>query len=170
MRTFLTFDISIKNTGWASGAIDATPRSGSFALNVESQKLGPLLNKFSRHARDLIILEKPDFIGIEAPFVHGKGLDVARALICMAGEVERVAYEISGIRAFDVHQATLKTFFTGDQYASKEKMIARCGDFGWDPKNDDEADALAIWLYGVDYFFPRAVADIRLQADMGGVR
>lgn len=173
MKTFLTFDISIKNTGWASGPIDGDPVCGSFSMDIKSQDLGKLSWTFSKHVSDLMTLFNPNNVVFEAPILQGKGQDAARALINLAGDVERICYGIGGIRPSDVHNQTLKLFFAGSGHASKGDMIARCSDFGWSPKNDDEADALALWLYGVNHFYPKAVANKILQADMarsGGAR
>ena len=30
----------------------------------------------------------------------------------------------------------------------KQRVIARCNQIGWQPRSDDEADAMAIWDYG----------------------
>jgi Holliday junction resolvasome RuvABC endonuclease subunit len=58
--------------------------------------------------------------------------------------------EECGIKCVGIPVGTIKKFATGNGNASKEEMIAAAKSHGFNPQTDDEADALAILLIGLN--------------------
>lgn len=58
-----------------------------------------------------------------------------------------------------VEPRKLKKHFTGNGNADKASMMARCREIGLDPANDDEADAIAVLLFGLDCEDPGEAAN-----------
>ena len=58
-------------------------------------------------------------------------------------EVQKIAYQ-------GVPVGTIKRFATGKGYADKQSMIAAMRERGFDPADDNEADAIAILLWAIE--------------------
>lgn len=58
-----------------------------------------------------------------------------------------------------VEPRRLKKHFTGNGNADKNQMIARCRELGLHPENDDEADAIALLMFGLDSEDPGEAAN-----------
>lgn len=146
-------------TGVAYGGPDARPTLetwimpagggedvGEFA-GVFADKLDELL---SEHAFDCLTFEAP-FVAIryrdpvrkQGPYLQ---LPQIRRAYGMAAIVESVAHR-HGIDCFEVVTVTLKKDFTGSGRSKKPDMMCMAELIGFAPKNDNEADALACWLY-----------------------
>lgn len=75
---------------------------------------------------------------MEAAHIFG-GYMYTLATVCLELNIECVGLAVKSI----------KKFMTGTGNATKDQMIAAARSQGFDPKTDDEADAIAILLLGV---------------------
>jgi hypothetical protein len=76
--------------------------------------------------------------GVEAAHIYGAFMYIL-AMVCEGLKVECV----------DLNVGTIKKFATGKGNATKEEMIAAARSCGFNPVDDNEADALAILFVGL---------------------
>lgn len=134
----LALDIATK-TGWktktASGVWDLKPNRG------ESE--GMRIVRFKSKVRELIALENINIVAYERPSgLHKSSIMVASEMVgvlkdlCIELNIELACYSATEI----------KKFATGKGNAKKEAMIAEAINRGYNPKDDNEADAIFIYL------------------------
>lgn len=144
--TILALDLA-ESTGWAAGKPCGSPTYGTFKI-----KKGRPGQRFRQMAQEIIALIQqfePTHVAFEEQFVGkkltGAGLQTLfgwRAAAMMACENQGIApepYETSKIRTHFLYTSNLK------REEAKAETIAQCRAIGWNPANDDEADALALW-------------------------
>lgn len=164
MRPILALDIS-SSTGWAVGMPDGDPLYGRHYLeHYQGEDIGRLVHIFGQWVGDMIWKHEVGHVIFEGPFIQEKTVMNARKVICLAGETERKAFELDITRA-ELPIATNKLFFAGNGRASKYQMTLAARSYGWDPKNNDEADALGLWSYSANARHPEVFATRKLTAD-----
>jgi hypothetical protein len=94
-------------------------------------------------------------IVFETPWVGPKThQDVARKLQGLAGVTEMVAHQL-GVRCMEANNASVLLHFTGKgggkRKEKKARTITACNERGFHPRNDDEADAIALLDYAAHY-------------------
>ena len=150
----IAFDLATQ-TGWARYAPAGTIRFGSFRMPYTGPAVGLFLTVFRERIAELIE-EGPDVIVFETPWVGSKtSQDTARKLMCLAGFLEFECHQFD-IRCFEVNNAAVRKFFCGKGRAPRLEIKAlvmnACLARGWSPRNDDEADALAVLDFALDKF------------------
>jgi len=80
---------------------------------------------------------------------HHRGGHATACAYGFISVVERVAATY-GFETMTVHTSTLKKFATGSGRANKNDMIAAAKAKGWNPQDDDEADAQHLLDYAVE--------------------
>lgn len=161
----LALDIATR-TGWAYGrvplraltALEMTairqrqPASG--VITVQStQSLGHFLSEFEERASRLFDRYQPAGVVIEAPILPKMvNFNTACKLMHMTGEVQKMAARrgIGFVRT--TQPASVKKHFTGNGRAQKPEIMAACEKRGWIYRDDNEADALAIWDLGCELY------------------
>lgn len=134
----LALDIATK-TGWktetSSGVWDLKPNRG------ESE--GMRVVRFKAKVRELIDLEKIELIAYERPAgMHKASIMVASEMVgvlkdlCIEKNVDLACYSANEI----------KKFATGKGNANKESMIKSAIEKGFNPKDDNEADAIHLYF------------------------
>jgi len=78
--------------------------------------------------------------------VHHRGGYATQVLVGLETEVQTFAAQ-KEIQVSPVHTATLKKWATGNGRASKADMIKAAKTHGWNPKDDNEADAQLLLMY-----------------------
>lgn len=153
---------SATKCGWARGAAGvAVPQFGT--ADFSGGSTGQVVYNFRHWLADIIIDLRPRVIVFESIYVpHGlvRNPKTLRRLYTIAGEIEAAAYEAS----IDVYEATaseISKFFLGTsrplkREAKKLATIEMCRQYGWDPQDDNAADALAIWAMAEAKFDPAA--------------
>lgn len=137
MRNILALDIATK-TGWktktASGVWNLKPNRG------ESE--GMRVVRFKAKVKELIELEQINLIAYERPAgMHKASIMVASEMVgvlkdlCIDSNIDLACYSASEI----------KKFATGKGNANKQKMIQTAIDLGYNPKDDNEADAIHLY-------------------------
>lgn len=79
---------------------------------------------------------------------HHRGGAARAVCVGLVTEVQAFAAE-HNIELMPVHTATLKKFATGSGRANKVDMIQAAKDRGWDPQDDNEADAALLLEYAI---------------------
>lgn len=136
--TVLAFDLA-RRTGWAS----SDGRSGVHEIAPKGSCRSALLHGMLMWTPRLIAQIRPRVIAYEQLFLRGPN---SRQLFGYAGILEAVA-EGMGVPVLDVHNSKIKGFIAGDGGASKEKVMAAVRQRGYEPADDNEADAIALMLY-----------------------
>lgn len=114
--------------------------------------VGKRISEFTAWLKLKIQTELPDLVVYERP--HFRGYAATLSGVGLIASILAVCYEL-GVRAVDVHTATLKKFATGYGKASKSEMTGaanRAEGLSLNTKeNNDEADAIHLALYGSTY-------------------
>jgi len=139
----LALDIATK-TGWktktSSGVWDLKPNRG------ESE--GMRVVRFKSKVRELINLEQINLVSYERPAgAYKSSIMVASEMIgvlkdlCIELNIDLACYSASEI----------KKFATGKGNANKEEMIKSAIKLGFNPKDDNEADAIHLYNLSVSH-------------------
>jgi Holliday junction resolvasome RuvABC endonuclease subunit len=137
MTKILALDIATK-TGWrtttASGVWDLKPNRG------ESE--GMRVVRFKSKVKEIIALEGINLVSYERPAgMHKSSIMVASQMVgvlldlCIELNVDVACYSANEI----------KKFATGKGNAGKPLMIQAAIDLGFNPKDDNEADAIHLY-------------------------
>lgn len=140
----LAFDIATK-TGWAVGDVSslAPCEHGTHSIAVAGDPYGKkylrfhnwILRTLKNHRPDMIVYEKVrNHKGIEAGHVYG-GLQA---------QILAASHAFS-INAQGVGVGEVKKHFTGKGNATKEMMIEEAIRRGYRPRDDNAADAIAVF-------------------------
>ena len=150
----LALDIAT-NTGWARN-YGPEPRVGSVSFERPkatktrpSLPIGYVYSRLDRWIVDLYggsLQLRPDIVVVEEPIGGGGGMSKLKVCIGLWAVVNTSAFNC-GITIMSVKNSDLKRSFIGLANATKEDMIAMAKRHGYDPRNDDEADACLLLEY-----------------------
>jgi hypothetical protein len=162
----LALDIAT-NTGFARGEPGREPAYGSIRFG----KPGASHDAIFGHALDWLIAEtaadrRPDVIVYEAPIPgHSKwgqtntnSLEILNGLIAVTRAVAFMR-SIFDVRSYTVGE--VRKYFIGAGGArmkgkdAKPLIMRKCRLLRWEPRNDNEGDALALWSYACALIDPR---------------
>ncbi len=150
MTELVTLDLATQ-VGWARLRGEEISY-GSYLLPRTGDDIGRFLAPF--HDWLKMFAADADYVFFEAPYVSGGGgggkktsQDTARKLFGLAAMTEYVCHVLE-VRCFEENIMEITKMFCGRcPRRSPEKKaltILTCKQMGWDPKNNDEADALAL--------------------------
>lgn len=171
-RLILALDLATA-TGWACGAPGDNPRFGTKRMPQTGDEIGRFLVHFEDWLNDFLTVESPRLVVFEAPILRRGPSNpvVARKLMGLANCTETICYR-RDIICRQAHLATVKKSFAGSGRADKAEMILAARRWGWDVENDNEADALGLWVEAVKHVAPqvhrRRFGMGALQAAAGG--
>ena len=165
-------------TGWAKAEPGGNPVWGSARMGQTGCDLGEacdalwqLLHEHGRPAH--IVYEQPWVPQPRQPKFTAAGMSLAapqpyipmnadtlRKLIGFEAVINLYCHRLGiDCRSVTPMQATKyltgKGSFRGDRAAKKAATVTFCQRYGWDVKNDNEADALAILLVGEAHLYPQ---------------
>lgn len=133
------------STGWACsvngetfyGTIDLSLKRGE-SPGMRFLRFGAWLRETKNLMGEigLIVYEQP----------HHRGGAATQIAVGLETKVQEYAAKI-GAETLPLHTARLKKWATGAGNANKEAMVEKAKKLGYDPKNDDEADALLCLCY-----------------------
>lgn len=136
-----------RQTGWACGEPCALPVYGTLRLDAATEparflQLGRMVTGLiQQHGVTAVVIEQPH-VSAKFGFNALMPLFGYRAAALMAAESRGVpvnwAAGASTVRKHFIGAGGLK------REAAKAAVVERCRQRGWNPKNDDEADALAL--------------------------
>ena len=152
MDGILTLDMATV-TGWAFWKTGmAQPRHGVWRMPQTGEDVGLFLKAFRQKFSDFCALEKPQYIGFEAPFVGQlTSQATARKLMSLAGVIELFILDLDGPQSFETNITQVRKHFAGRGMGKSEVMkrlvYDTCFSLGWQPDDDNAADALSIMHY-----------------------
>lgn len=131
---------------------NAKPFSGSHRIAPPGTPLGVFCIRYEDWLGDMLLVHQATHVVFEAPWVGGKtSQDVARKLMGLAILTETVATRAKVPWIREANNASVRKHFIGkgrgDRKTLKRLTIEACQNRGWEPRNDDEADALALFDY-----------------------
>lgn len=156
----LALDISRSNTGACWDGHDGRPRAVSFSApggrkgsvgsGVDYGRSGAA---YEQWLVDLITTIQPRRMAFEAPMQvirpgDAKGWatsqDVVRLLFGLAFLTDTIAHRLD-VPVFEINAATARKSFAGNGHAKKADIMAQCRRLGWEPKDEDQGDAMCVW-------------------------
>lgn len=149
-------------TGWAEGLPGDRPVSGKLRLAPEGSKPAAIFGGMLAFLGARLSAFRYRMIVYEAPMDprHMKtNINTARVLLGLPAVVEAVAHQTGhhAIREANVHD--VRKHLLGGRPAkgdAKREVIASLRGLGFDPADDNEADAIAGWLYAAAQVDPKA--------------
>jgi crossover junction endodeoxyribonuclease RuvC len=149
MTTILALDLGTA-TGWAMRSGDRAITSGTESFRPGRFEGGGM--RFLRFKRWLAEIEllagRPDAIYFEEVRRH-VGVDAAHAYGGFLGQLTAWC-ELRGVPYQGVPVGTIKRHATGKGNAGKELVIAAVRARGFAPRDDNEADAIALLLWAME--------------------
>lgn len=151
----LALDLATR-LGWAHGSTrGGDPISGVHQLPKTGDDVGQFIAAYSRWLSSMVEETKPELIVFEEPMVNTAGRSPIKTTLKLMGlcsETERFGF-VRGIKYAQVHAGTWKKSFVGTGKVSKTMkpypVIVACKRHGWVVTDDNEADALGIWVHSV---------------------
>jgi hypothetical protein len=168
-------------TGWAYGVPGSRPEWGGFRAGRRGVETGECLHLFQLWLDERVETWRPDWIVFEAPYVPRTAptrirtrtgeivatlpaktppidIKVLRRLISLCGLVEMIAWQHQ-VRCREEASNVICRHFTGhgswggraEKKAATQRM---CAVYGWSGVTEDEADALALWVYAEAVLYP----------------
>jgi crossover junction endodeoxyribonuclease RuvC len=152
----LALDLAAK-TGWAVGRPGGVPLSGS----VNVAPIGATLGRTLSGCREWLLEfvgDKPSirYVVFEAPLntrwiKSPRRPETERQLIGLVSVVEEALYSKGGYDVREARVADVRIHFLGSNKHKREEAkrltIMGCRIRGWNPVDDNAADALALWDY-----------------------
>jgi len=149
MKNILALDLATK-TGWAFGKDGDQPRqclSGTQDFSLRRGESHGLI--FLRFRKWLCAFSIPgEKILICHEQAHHRGAAATALISGLIAETQAFAAE-HGFEIMPVHSLTLKKFATGSGRADKEVMIQKAIEAGFNPADDNEADAIHLLRYAI---------------------
>lgn len=166
----LALDVATQ-TGWAFGNIRTNrPSSGSVRFGGKNAELGARLSDCRAWLADFIAVNpKTRLLVFEAPVAQsffGKhtSMQATRLLIGLVSIVEEYATTHNRndpTKSIDVREARVsdvRAHFLGSNRLKRDEAKRatqqKCRLLGWNPIDDNAADALALWSYQLAILFP----------------
>lgn len=153
----LALDLATR-TGWCAGRPGERPRFGVWQLRGMTP--GERYAALDDILRDSIKIHQPTEIVFEAPLVRGDhaGINAGRLALGFVAIVELVAYDHS-LRVSEVYASQTRKAVLGrgnfEKGKAKEAVAAWCNANGFDPPDDNAADAVVLWKHVEQLRMPR---------------
>jgi len=180
----LALDVAT-TTGWAYGLPGARPQWGHFRAGKPGTPSGAIAAAFRTWLDDRCEEWQPRAVVFESPYVpevtprrvrttQGRAvwtmpggqppinINTLRRLITLCGLVEMTAAERRLVCREEAPNVICRHFTGhgswGGRAAKKAATIKMCQVYGWATSDDNEADALALWVYAEAALAPRHAA------------
>lgn len=142
----LSLDLAT-TTGWATNVNGR--RSGTVEFQVKrGESPGMRFLRCRAWLNEMLKLVGGEVDVITYEQAHHRG--GAATAVCAGLVTEVMAFAAEhGIELMPVHTCSLKKWATGKGNASKEDMTAAARIWGWDPQDDNEADAALLLEYAL---------------------
>lgn len=169
-EVILALDLAT-NCGMAAGPIGGVPVIRSQRIGRKGSSVGAFLDAFEAWLDGALAEFRPTIFAAMMPFIR-MGEDgqlrtsrvTAVKLFSLAGMAEKCAHQfgIAEERICDAVDSEVVKFFCGrghykgDRDRKKRMVMSRCRELGWEPSDDDGADAAALFQFIEAQFFPKA--------------
>ncbi|MCB1470922.1 MAG: hypothetical protein KDK08_28025 [Rhizobiaceae bacterium] len=148
MKKCLCVDLGT-TSGFAVGSSIGHMVSGTWSLKPSRYDSdGMRFVKFRQRLNEVLEAYRPEMVFFEEVRRHA-GTDAAHIYGGLLAVLTEWC-ETNGIPYSGVSVGTIKKNFTGNGNASKGLMIAECERRGFDPADDNEADAIAILHWAIE--------------------
>lgn len=157
-------------SGFCDGVPGEKPTSGSFRLAPPGSSQAALAGGLIQFLALRWQAFRPSSVIYEAPrdprhMGNRTNFATARTLIGLCTIAEGVAYRCGIYDVREVDVGTIRKFFLPSGSPTKGKevkdaVIARCRELGFDPKDDNEADAIAGWFYSCLIIAPDSLPEM----------
>lgn len=151
----MTLDLatSIGFTRWSPGA---KPTLGTHRLPSTDMDVGWFVDAYNEFLKDQFAIERPSHVVYEAPILPGNTQPAtALKLMNLAGHTEWVCRRMR-INCTQLRIGTWRKHFMGKGGGKRAEMKQMCMDEcrarGFEPRNDDEADAFGMLDYAAFCF------------------
>ena len=151
----LALDLATK-TGWARGRIGEPPEFGSVRFGNASSDQNIIFGAALAWTSKFLAERLPDALYIEAllppqAMLNKTSRQVRDRLAGLHGVVRGVA-QLRGVERIEICTVgDVRAHFIGDRglkrARAKGETMLQCRRLGWDAKDDNQGDALAIWSY-----------------------
>lgn len=148
-------------TGWAVDRPDGSgvPLTGTVACRHVDNDFGTAYVALERFIVDAVSVHQITHLAFEAPLVMAgragakvqTNVNTVRKLLGLAAVAELVGTRL-GLQVYEANVQTVKKHFAGTGRATKDDIKARCRLLGWPIKDDNAADAAALWSYAKSLF------------------
>lgn len=154
-EAILALDVAT-NTGWAEGTPGGLPRLGSIRFGDAGGSHEAAFAEAMGWIGERVLAFPPRLLVMEAPlppsFMRGKtNVDTARKLLGLSAIIGGTAHKFGCWNIREASVADVRHYFLGKRNMpgkdAKRATIAKCREMGLEPKNDNEADAAALWFY-----------------------
>ena len=153
-KRILALDLATK-TGWACDGPEGRPMSGVLRLPksggdaADGYEFGMAYCRLEQFLIGRFRIDRPDIVAMEAPIPggHVKTTYVTMRLLYGLPAVTECVCTRWGIPIREIRVQAVKRHMTGNGRCDKQAVIKMCRLFGWDPEDDNAADALAVWSY-----------------------
>jgi hypothetical protein len=165
-EVLLALDLAT-TTGFVAGAIGGTPVHGSKRLASPGASGPEVFGGYIAWLVDMIKVHAPRVVVYEAPLapsiVKGKtNVNTVRRLMGLAALTEGVAYRMGIYTVLEATVADVRQHFIGRRNLpgdeGKRAVAMRCRQLGYEPTDDNAADALALWDYACAMRNPKLAA------------
>ncbi len=135
-------------TGWALWEGASRVRHGTYS--IPGGRMGRRLRHFAFWLDGMLTVNQVGHLAIEAPLLRGDGktnIDTIRLLhgLVSAAHIAAEGRDVGLVEEANI--GTIRAHFIGTAHGKraelKAKTMAICSALGWQPKNDNEGDALA---------------------------
>lgn len=138
--------------GWCSGVPSIRPLFGSHQLPSTGDNVGRYTAAYDEWLQSTLDFEAPELVIYEAPSIFMKTTPVTvEKLVGLATHTQLVCHR-RAIRARSANPSQVKKFWTGSGKAKKPDMVDMAHRCGFRVRDDNEADAVAIWHWSIECF------------------
>lgn len=161
MPVVLALDLAT-TFGWCCGAANAAPRYGS--VRLDGRERAPRYAALLDWLDDALRVHRFDRLVCEAPMVSGdfSGRDAALLALGLAAHVELWCWDnrVQQIPSVVVGTARKGVLGRGGfaKGTAKAVVLDWCRREGFDPRDDNSADALLLWAFATGYRRQREMA------------
>jgi hypothetical protein len=160
--------------GWAEGTLGDRPISGSQRCASEGATSAEIFGGFFKWLAERMQAFRPHVLVYEAPLTpsHARGktnINTSRILLGLPAIAEAVANRC-GVPVLEARVDDVRAHYIGERRLrgaeAKKAVILRCRQLGLQPRDDNEADALALLDYVQAIRNPRHAANMALERGM----
>lgn len=163
----LALDLATR-VGWCAGTVDGPLSYGSFRCAPEGSQSAAIFGGAMKWLAERVLAFKPRIIVYEAPIdprmLKKINKDTIRRLNGMPAVIEAVAHNLGVYDVREIETGDLKHYWHNRRNLKREQVkrltMEKMRSLGYDPQDEDAADAIAVHRYMAAVLVP----ELRLEA------